>query len=103
MHYLGTYKNGYCGCDEEIGIIADNMQDVEEYMREGMDVYAERHESVAMEEWERQVEDGETDGDEEFYDSQVYEDYLGDICYTVKECTEDDSSSWVDIRSEENK
>lgn len=70
-------------------------------MREGINEYGESHENIAMEEWERQVECGETDGDEEFYDSQVYEDYLGDLCYTVEECTEDDSSTWVDIHSEE--
>lgn len=91
MYYLGTYSNGYCGCSEEVGIIADNMQDAEEYMREGLDIYAEQYEHIAMEEWERQVECGETDGDEEFYDSQVYEDYLNDCEYDIKECEADDS------------
>lgn len=101
MYYLGTYSNSYCGCDEEIGIIADNISDAEKYMREEMEVYAERHEDVAIEEWERQIECGETDETDDFYDSVVYADYLGDCGYDVKECTEDDSKDWIDIRSEE--
>lgn len=85
-YYVGTYENGYCGCDVEVYIIADSELQAARYMEDGLDTYGYDYKPIT--DWE----------DEEADDA-----YWEGVTYEVREATqeeidEEDADIWVDIR-----
>lgn len=96
MRYRGTYYTPYAGTDVELFFISDSEEDVELYMSEGLNDYAQNYEYLVH--WDE--EDGE-----DFYDSQDYDNYITDCGFSVEETTEEDAVkrwgnrvNWIDLR-----
>ena len=86
MRFLGTYECGYAGCDEYHLILADSLSDAQFFMAEGLSEYVSDHEYLARRAYEedRDVDDDATEeyeaSDEEWYNSQDYEDFATEYC-----------------------
>lgn len=80
--YIGTYSNGYAGCDDVFFFLANNEKDVDNYMKENLCNYAASYEHIAYNDYD--------ESDEDFYESTEYENYFADCSYDYREATEDD-------------
>lgn len=112
--FIGEYSCGYSGCETVICLIADSIEDAEDYMREGYEDYMAEWEGLAQRDFEAEMEEeyGEDweseieDEGEAFYNSQAYENYRCDGCWTVRKAKKidlegrDSESDWLDIRRE---
>lgn len=85
-YFIGTFSNGYCGCDEIIPIIADTIEQAEKYMEDRVDIYGYDYEYVT-----------------EFEEEEDDEAYWEGVTYEVREATQEeiedeyDADGWVKI------
>lgn len=85
-YFIGTFSNGYCGCEETIPIIADTIEQAEKYMEDRLDIYGYDYEYVT-----------------EFEEEEDDEAYWEDVTYEVREATQEeiedeyDADGWVKI------
>ena len=85
-YFIGTFSNGYCGCEEIIPIIADTIEQAEKYMEDRIDVYGYDYKYVT-----------------EFEDEEDDEAYWEGVTYEVREATQEeiedeyDADGWVKI------
>ena len=105
--YVGLYDcQVHMGCQEEICIIANSLEEAEKYIEDGYSSYMVSWEYTAMDTWRARIEEeqGEEPEDcEDFYESQECEDFWSDGYWTVREATEEDLKNydeeyWIDIR-----
>lgn len=75
--YMATYYCGYCGTEDRHFFIADNEEQVADYMEEGLYEYAENWTYVAF-------------GWEGPYTDEEFEDYFQDCGYDIKELNDED-------------
>lgn len=88
MKFVGIYENGYSACEERYCFEADNEEQVNNYMRDGLSDYASSYEYLILDEFE-DLDDDE-DGEVDFYDTPEYEDYYNHCSYEVFPATETD-------------
>lgn len=86
-YFIGTYSNGYCGCDEEIYIIADSEDQADRFMAEGEMNYG--YEAAFATDYEESPEDAS---------------YWENVTYDLREATQEeidevDADCWCDIRN----
>ena len=94
-YFKGTYYNGYSGCEESHYFIADNEEQVYEYMDEGLADYAEQYAHLEF-------------GWDSEYTDEEYEQYVSECGIEIveidaanlsdfeeEECIEHDE--WIDI------
>ena len=85
-YFIGTFSNGYCGCEEIIPIIADTIEQAEKYMEDRIDVYGYDYKYVT-----------------EFEDEEDDEAYWEGVTYEVREATQEeiedeyDADGWAKI------
>ena len=88
-YFYGKYTNGYMDCDEywffQISS-EDKLDKIEYIMNLGLPEYISEYEYIAREEYCEYNED-----DEEFYESQEYENYLSGCYYEIHEVTKEDA------------
>lgn len=75
-YFLGYFSNGYCGCDETHGYIAESAEQVEKFCLDALPEYAEDSIIGCLDEDEQQDED-------------AMEDYIAGCCVEVEEVTEE--------------
>lgn len=99
MKFIGTYSCGYCGHDDVLAIIADSQLQAETFMQEGLCEYVMSNEDI--------VRDDEEFDDDEWHESQDYEDFFLGCYWELREATEKDiedlcvgEEDWEDIRKE---
>lgn len=102
MKFVGIYENGYSGCEERLYFEADNGEQVENYMKDGLSDYASSYEYLISDEIE-DLDDDE-DGEVDFYDTPEYEDYYNNCSYDITPATETDiedvkmnNLEWIDL------
>lgn len=100
MKYVAKFDCGFAGAEDVHFLIADNDEQVQEYMMEGLPEYVSSYSYLAQGYW-----DDEDKDEEDWYDSQEYEDFANDCYFDFWEVTEDDvdnygvtDNDWVDIR-----
>lgn len=110
MKFIGYYKNGFVGCDEKVYLIADSLSDAEAYISFGYFDFMASYDYLPMEEWYASLDTEGISEEEinidEFYESDIYLDYIENGSYCVHKLTEDelkevekdDSVYWIDIR-----
>ncbi len=76
-YFLGYFSNGYCGCDEAHGYIAESEEQVEKFCLDALPEYAEDSIVGCLDEDEQQDED-------------AMEDYIAGCYIEVKEVTEEE-------------
>lgn len=86
-YFIGTYSNGYCGCDEEVYLIADTEEQVAEYLDQYIDEYG--YDAVMGTDYE---------------DDEDNAAYWAEVTYDIREATQEeiswiDADSWIDIRN----
>lgn len=85
-YFIGTFSNGYCGCDEIIPIIADTIEQAEKYMEDRIDIYGCDYEYMT-----------------EFEDEEDDEAYWEGVTYEVRKATQEeiedeyDADGWVTL------
>lgn len=85
-YFIGTFSNGYCGCEEIVPIIADTIEQAEKYMEDRVDIYGYDYEYVT-----------------EFEEEEDDEAYWEGVTYEVREATQEeiedeyDTDGWVKI------
>ena len=85
-YFIGTFSNGYCGCEEIVPIIADTIEQAEKYMEDRIDIYGYEYEYVT-----------------EFEEEEDDEAYWEGVTYEVREATQEeiedeyDADGWVKI------
>lgn len=87
--FIGTYSNGYCGCDEDVYIIADSIGQAEKFMAANLEDYGWDYYNY----WE-EAEDEEDDEDFET-------NYWDNVSFEVRKATAEeieDIDTWTDIR-----
>ena len=86
-YFVGTFSNGYCGCDEVILMIADTIEKAEKYMEDRVYIYGSNYKYMT------EFEDDEED-DEAYWEGVTYE---------VREATQEeieyeyDADGWVTL------
>lgn len=106
MKYIGTYNCGYVSCEETICLIANSITEAEEYMKDRFVEYMCSWEYLAMEEYQSEMTDENGDFLEDiegFYESNIYDNFMADGSWSVREATEIDLANyddtwWTDIR-----
>lgn len=84
MRFKGTYYCGYCGCDEVLYFIANNENDVLDYMEYGLYDYAEGNAHIAFG-WDTE------------YTAAEFDDFLENDCgYDVINIPEDNLEEFFD-------
>jgi len=86
-YFIGTYDNGYCGCDVEVYMIADTEEQACQWMSDGLDTYGYDYMVNA-----------------DFDDDEVDDCYWANVNFEVREATqeeidEQDADVWEDIRN----
>ena len=87
QYFIGTYSNGYCGCDEEEYIIADSIEQAEKFMAANLVDYG----------WDYYFYCEEYDEEDEDFE----ETYWDNITFDVRKATAEeieDIDTWTDIR-----
>ena len=81
-YFLATYSNGYCGCTEHDGVIADSLEQAEKYFcdEELIYQYGDEYTYCCL-------------GDE--YTDDEYEQYIADISVEVREVTKEVLEEYV--------
>ena len=75
-YFLGYFSNGYCGCDEARGFIAEDAEQVRKFCEDMLPEYAEDSIMGCLDEEEQQDED-------------LMEAYYADCYVEVEEVTEE--------------
>lgn len=75
-YFLGHFSNGYCGCDETYGYIAEDIEQVRKYCEDMLPEYAEDSIVGCLDEEEQQDED-------------AMEAYFADCYVEVEEVSEE--------------
>ena len=81
-YFLVTYSNGYCGCTEHDGAIADSLEQAENYFCNEELIYQYGDEYVYC-----CLDDDYTDED--------YEQYIAEISVGVREVTKEELEEYV--------
>ena len=86
-YFIGTYYNGYCGCDLDIYMIADTEEQACKYMEDGLDTYGYDY-----------MVNSDCDDDE------ADDCYWENVTFEVREATQEeideiDADGWIDIRN----
>ena len=86
-YFIGTFSNGYCGCEMEVYIIADTEEQADRFMGENELNYA--YDAVVITDYE---DDPENDA------------YWEHVTYDLREATQEeideiDADCWYDIRN----
>ena len=86
-YFIGTYSNGFYGCDLEVYIIADSEEQADIFMAENEANYG--YEYVYTTDYEDDPEDAS---------------YWENVTYDLREATQEeideiDADGWVDIRN----
>ena len=86
-YFIGTYSNGFCGCDLEVYIIADSEEQADIFMAENEANYG--YEYAYTTDYEDDPEDAS---------------YWENVTYDLREATQEeideiDADGWVDIRN----
>lgn len=84
MYFKATYSNDYCGCDDTYYFKANNMEEVEPYMEEGLWDYAESY-AHAHFGWDTDYTDDE------------FDEYFQNCDYNIVEITDMDELEGEDI------
>lgn len=97
--YKITYFCGYIGTDETDFIKADCLTKIEEYADDRLPEYASSWESLVSwtpEDCEKceKCKECENYGENCFYESQEYANYIEGCGYTIEEATEEDFDNW---------
>lgn len=85
-YFIGTYDNGYCGCDIDIYMIADTEGQACRFMADGLEAYGYEYKPIT--DWE---------------DEEADDYYWENVTFEVREATQEevdaeDADIWVDIR-----
>lgn len=86
-YFIGTYSNGYCGCDEEVYIIADSEDQADRFMAEGEINYGYEYAYTT-----------------DYEDDEDNAAYWENVTYDLREATQEeidevDADCWCDIRN----
>lgn len=95
MKYIARYENGYVGCNDTHFIIANNEEQAEAFMREGIGDYVSKYEGIGYNNWNNKWDNDDIEiSKENWYNSQEYEEYFHDCRFDIWEVTEDDIKDW---------
>lgn len=85
-YFIGKYSNGYCGCSEEVYMLADSEDQADRFMAEGEIEYG----------YEAAV-------NTDFEDDEDNAAYWENVTYGLREATQEeideiDADCWIDVR-----
>ena len=86
-YFIGTYDNGYCGCDLDVYMIADTEGQACKYMADGLDTYG----------YDYMV-------NSDYDDDEADDCYWANVTFEVREATQEeideiDADGWIDLRN----
>lgn len=84
-YFLGYFSNGYCGCNETYGFVAEDIEQVRKFCNDILPEYAEDFIMTCLDEEEQQ-------------DEEATEAYYADCYVEVEEVSEEKMREEMDTR-----